>query len=333
MLNTKAKVLFAVLLLLGAGAATAIVAYSGVDDVVALLGSAGAGLLVVVPWALLPMVFAAASWRLLFAPDRPPPPFRLLVATWLGLAVNWLLPVAQIGGQVVKARWVIQRGSPRLAATASVVVDQTLLAASQILFALVGLAAMMAVVGETQATLRMMAGSLVFAVLIIVFYRLQRTGLFAVFSRAARRIVPTLHRSGWDDAAASLDDRLLALYRDRRRILASLGLRCCFRVLMTGEVWLVMMMLGHPVSLAEALVIESLTQLARAAAFLIPGALGAQEGALVLVSGALGVGPDVAVALAAAKRLREVCVGIPGLIVWQVGESGALHRMLRRVGS
>lgn len=325
----RTKALAALLLIVGAAVATAIVVHSGAGDVLALLRAAGAGLLVVVIWAPVPIAFAAASWRLLIVPD-PPPPLRLMVATWIGLAVNWLLPVAQIGGEVVKARWVMQRGCPGSAAGASVVIDQTFQALTQVLFALVGLVLMTAIIGRTQITWPIAVGSLALAVLIVLFYRLQRTGLFALFSRGVRRIVPAFHGSGWDDAATAIDDRIRGLYRNRPRMAASLALRMGFRMLMAGEVWLAMMVLGHPISLADALVIESLTQMARGAAFAIPGALGAQEGAVVLVSGALGIGPDVAVALAAAKRLREVCVGVPGLVAWQIGESGAVRRLLRR---
>ncbi len=325
----RTRAVAALLLIVGAAVATAIVIHSGVGDVLALLRNAGSGLLVVVLWAPVPIAFAAASWRLLFAPE-PPPPFRLLIATWIGLAVNWLLPVAQIGGEVVKARWVAQRGCPGSSAGASVVIDQTFQALTQVLFALAGLVLMTVIIGQTQVTLPIAVGSLVFAVLIVLFYRLQRTGLFALFSRGVQRIAPTFHGAGWDDAATAIDDRIRGLYRDRLRMAASLALRMGFRVLMAGEVWLAMMVLGHPVSIAEALVIESLTQMARGAAFAIPGALGAQEGALVLVSSALGIGPEVAVALAAAKRLREVCVGVPGLLAWQIGESGAVRRLLRR---
>ena len=45
------------------------------------------------------------------------------------------------------------------------------------------------------------------------------------------------------------------------------------------EVWVMLSFLGLPAGYPEALVIESLTQAIRGAAFAIPGALGAQEGA------------------------------------------------------
>ena len=88
-------------------------------------------------------------------------------------------------------------------------------------------------------------------------------------------------------------------------------------VLGAGETWLALGFLGHPVDLRTALVIESLGEAIRTVAFPIPAALGVQEGGLVLLGGLLSLTPDVSVALSLAKRVRELGLGIPGLVVWQ----------------
>ncbi len=65
--------------------------------------------------------------------------------------------------------------------------------------------------------------------------------------------------------------------------------------------------MGHPVSLGEAVVIESLLHAIRGAAFAIPGALGAQEGGLVLLCAAFGIpagAGDCVVARQACRRSR-----------------------------
>ncbi len=66
---------------------------------------------------------------------------------------------------------------------------------------------------------------------------------------------------------------------------------------------------------------------ARSAGFAVPGALGVQEGGLIVVCGLFGIHPDMAIALSMLKRLRELVIGIPGLIAWQLSEGRrALHR-------
>jgi hypothetical protein len=49
----------------------------------------------------------------------------------------------------------------------------------------------------------------------------------------------------------------------------------------------------------------------------VPGALGIQEAALVMVCGFVGLSPETAMLIAIVKRLRDVALGIPGLVMWQ----------------
>jgi hypothetical protein len=72
--------------------------------------------------------------------------------------------------------------------------------------------------------------------------------------------------------------------------------------------------------LSEALILESLGQAIRAAAFAIPGALGVQESGFIVLGGVLGVPPAPSLALSLVKRARELALGLPGLIAWQITE-------------
>ena len=119
-----------------------------------------------------------------------------------------------------------------------------------------------------------------------------------------------------------MDRALGALYQRRGRLLGALGWRIMFRIVWTLETWWVLNALGYPVSLAEAIILESLTQLVRAASFMIPGAIGAQDGSVVLLALALGVPAEAGAGLALAKRVRELLFGLPALLAWQWEETG-----------
>ena len=56
---------------------------------------------------------------------------------------------------------------------------------------------------------------------------------------------------------------------------------------------------------------------ARSAGFFVPGALGIQELGLVIVGGLVGLHADTAMLIAVVKRLRDVAIGVPGLVIWQ----------------
>ena len=64
-------------------------------------------------------------------------------------------------------------------------------------------------------------------------------------------------------------------------------------------------LLGHRLSLADGLIIESMAQALRNAGFMLPGALGVQEGALIGAAALVGVPPAQALTVALVRRTRE----------------------------
>lgn len=71
----------------------------------------------------------------------------------------------------------------------------------------------------------------------------------------------------------------------------------------------------------DCVILQSLGQAVRAAAFLVPGALGIQEGGFMVLGMALGLDAEIGLALSLAKHLRELLVGLPGLVAWHVSET------------
>jgi uncharacterized membrane protein YbhN (UPF0104 family) len=88
--------------------------------------------------------------------------------------------------------------------------------------------------------------------------------------------------------------------------------------------------MGHPITVGEALVIESLVHIVRVAAFVLPSALGAQEAGLIVLCGVFGIPPDEAFALSLIKRGADLVVGVPGLVALQVLESKRLKAKFLR---
>jgi len=78
--------------------------------------------------------------------------------------------------------------------------------------------------------------------------------------------------------------------------------------------------MGAPVSILEALAIESLTQALKSAAFVLPSGLGVQEGGFVLLGSLLGLQPDEALAVSIAKRIPDLVLGLPSLAAWHAIE-------------
>ena len=95
---------------------------------------------------------------------------------WMGRAVNNLLPVATIGGEIAKARLITLWGIPGIDAAASVMVDKVMQAASVALWGLVGVGCLMASNRDSDLALYAFLGFAFLAVCAIGFFRIQKAG-------------------------------------------------------------------------------------------------------------------------------------------------------------
>lgn len=320
------KTYMGVSLLAGIAIAVLLIAWRGVIEISAILATGGWSLSWLGAYYLLPIFLATCSWWWLFSFSSAPGFLPLARATWVGLSVNWLLPVAQVGGEIVKARLIIQKGTPIYVAGASVVVDKTVQAGTQLFYCLFGLVALSIAAGGHDFFLPTVAVVALFAVGIFGFYQVQRAGMFGFLAKMAHRLREGLDRNALSDGAGELDRSIDDTYRRVGRLTTAIAWRIGFRVAMAGEIWLALLLLEHPISFLEAIIFESLGHSIRSAAFAVPGGLGVQEGGFMLVGVALGISPDVSLALSLARRFRELLVGLPGLLVWHLQEGRSLIR-------
>jgi putative membrane protein len=313
---------------LGVGLAlfTVLIACQGAREVGGALAAAGPGLLLVAAFHVVPMFANAIGWRSLLEPGRRPGMAAMLRARWMGESINTLLPVLQVGGNVAKAQIVAARGVPVPQAGASVVVDVMMMVSTQVVFTLLGAALLVAVVGGQQVVGGALVGAGVMALLVGGFYAAQSRGMFGFLARRIGGMFGADRAGGLAANAAALDGAIRALYGRPRAIATGAAWHLGSWVVGAGEVWLALYFLGHPVGFERALLLESLGQAVRTAAFVVPGALGVQEGGYLVLGTVLGLTPETSLALSLAKRVREVALGVPGLIAWQAEAATALFR-------
>jgi putative membrane protein len=277
--------------------------------IMATLAHAGWGLLLVALFHVLPLVLDAIAICVLFEQGSSRNPYRdSLLARWVGESANSLMPAGQIGGPVLMARHLAQRGMRTETAAAAITVSTTLQTFAQITFALMGVI----LLGALRTSV--LIASAFLAVQVGGFYLIQRRGLFSKLMRAVRRFSGKRDWSRWVTQAQAIDVAVERTYRRNAAVTMSFLLSLVGWVVGTGEVYLIALFLGWPVSWREALLLESLGQAIRGAGFAIPGALGVQEGGYLLLGPLAGLPPDAALALSLAKRTRELLLGLPGLL-------------------
>jgi putative membrane protein len=286
--------------------------------IAATLAHAGWGLLLVALFHLLPLALDAIAICVLFDQGSSRSPIRdSLLARWVGESANSLMPAGQIGGPVLMARHLAQRGMRMEGAAASITVSTTLQTFAQIVFAMIGvvlLGAQTSHLSPFELRTSALIASAFLAVQVGGFYLVQRRGLFSKLMRAVRRFSGKRDWSQWVTQAQAIDLAVEGTYRRNGAVTASFLLSLIGWIVGTAEVYLIALFLGTPVSWRDALLLESLGQAIRGAGFAIPGALGVQEGGYLLLGPLAGLAPDAALALSLAKRARELLLGLPGLL-------------------
>ena len=303
----------------GLALAVALFLREGLGPIAATIRAAGFGLLLVAVVHAVPLLMNARGWQALMLGDTPSGFATVALATWIRESVNGLLPVARIGGEVAAYRLLVGRGVDPVAASASLVVDMVLSMLSQAAFALLGVALAIHLGLGTSLSWQLGSGVVVLLVLGALSWWSYRSNAFVRLVGLVNRVVANRWRS-MAGLATRLDARLRVVHTHRRALLASFAWQVAAWLAGASEIWLALHLLGHAPSIERALLVEAFIQSVSSVAFIVPGAVGVQEGAFLLIGAALGFDGPTSLALAAVRRLRDVVVFLPGLVVWYGSE-------------
>jgi putative membrane protein len=305
--------------------AVAIIAFEGFGAVTEAFAAVGLyGLAAVTVLRAIELSGAGLGWWLVFPQGSRHHPLHLCI--WVRLireAINTLLPVAQVGGEIVGARVMTLFGIAAGVSGATVLVDLLIQVVSLFFFVIVGVG-ILATYGADDALVgSMMAGISIMGVVLAGFFTAQRFGGARLVDRA---LMAAANRTGWSALAnlATLHDNLVRIYGDVPRIALAMLVHLAFWFVGAIEVLVALNLMGYPVSFLDAVVIESLGQAVRAAGFLIPGALGVQEAGFIAVCAVFGIPAPAALALSLVKRVPELVLGPPFLLAWHRHETRAL---------
>jgi putative membrane protein len=297
---------------------TVLTVYYGFGPVMAAVASSR--------WATALVVAARAAalagagigwWALMPARQRGPSAFVLL--RFVREAINSFFPLAVIGGDVIGARLLGRFGVMTNLAVASVLVDIFIQVVCLICFVLAGLGIVLGLAGQQEVST---------TALVLVSIAVPAVGgFFLVLNFGAldplvRWLVAFGERRQWSAFAHVVDvgARLQQIWRNHRGIAESFVIHLAAVFFGASEVWVALAFMGHPVNIMEAVAIESLGQGSRAAAFVLPGGLGVQDGALIAVCAIFGVPAEVGLAMALIKRVPDLVLGAPALLGWQALE-------------
>jgi len=309
---------------IGGGAAiVALIFWTGAGSVRLAIETAGWAVGVVLLIRGAAVAASGLGWFALFPSAVRPTALTCVLIRFLREGANSLLPMTQVGGEVIGARALTLRGLPASLSAASIIVDVLLQAVTQLLFAVVGVVtlAKMDRASDIRGVVTLIIA--VGAPALLGFYFVQRPEGQRALKMLATRVVGERQWLPFG-AIDALYSRLASIYANRLGICVAGSIHMTVWFFGVFEVWLLMCAMGFQAKFSWAVVIESLLQAIRGAAFAMPAALGAQEGGLIALCALFGVPASAAIAMSLIKRVPDVVWGAPSLLGWQMLEGSML---------
>jgi putative membrane protein len=315
--------------LLGVAFGTWLVLHFGLEQVTQAFFSAGwEGMLAVSAVYFASVAICGVAWQMLLVEWRRGMTLAFFWARWLRDSTNNLVGLVPAMGEVAAGRELTLHGLPAGVAAATTVVDLTLELVSQLVFTLVGVAILLLQHPAADTGWRVALGVAVFACGLGGFFVAQHKGLFSFIETLPDRVGWT---AAWGTSAnVGIHAGIKEIYRHGGRVAANFVLHLAAWIVGAAEAWVALWFMGHPISFAEALVIESVVHALRGAAFLVPFGAGVQEGGFLLTGALFGLSPQLALGLSLLRRAREILCGVPCLIGWQLIEPWRLWKSSRR---
>jgi putative membrane protein len=306
------------LMVVGVAGIGALFVRFGVSAIAAAFETAGPGIVLYVLIHFVPLFFDTLGWRAVLRTEGQLGFGELYLMRWAGEAVNNLLPLIGIAGELFRATLATNRGVPAPRSFAAIAADLTMGIGADVLVAAASFFVLLGRSVHSEAIDRIAIGLAILVALVAILFAVQRGGLLGAVLRHGRRLVKSARWSRALGSGEALDRETRTLYRDNR----ALSICALFRliaVLLGGfETFVALRLAGWPVQIGQAMIVHGLVTVIRAGAFFMPAGLGVQEWSYVAIGALAGIPPDVAGALAIMRRLRDVAIGVPSLIAISV---------------
>lgn len=305
--------------LAGLGLGAYLVIDHGWSDVLRALQAVGwSGLVAITLYHIaLPAAICGLAWWYLLRPVVNEKAFLFVWLRWIRDGTDGIVPILPVSGELIATRILKLRGTA--IAGAGIIVDLTAELLGQLLFAILGFALLILNHPGSRYRAWIALGIGIMAVQFGGFLITQRKGLFRLIDRPLDWIKKRGRRVE-SPADRTLHDQIIQIHSHPRAFLGAVLLHFVAWVSGAVEAWIALRLMGHPLTFADVLVMESLVSAIRSITFFVPLDAGIQEGSYVLVGSLLGLPTGFALAISLVKRARDVIKGLPSLLLWQVIE-------------
>jgi putative membrane protein len=276
----------------------------------------GGFLLIVAAGLLAELVLSLGIWPLL---PRPMPLWVIAASRQLRDSSADVLPITQLGGVALAARAFVLAGMGVSEAAAAVIADLTAETFAQGLYVLLGVAASLSLLQESQILspyIGAMLGGALFLSFGAIGFALFQLGGSHWANRMSERLFPAQKGS-----LKIFRDTIHAIYRRRARMALSILLQLAGWIASGLWLWATLHAMGLPTGLWTAIALQALLEGLRSATVFIPASVGIQEAGYAVLAPVFGLTPEIGIAVSLLRRARDLVVAVPVLLAWQAIEA------------
>jgi putative membrane protein len=311
---------------------TLLVAWFGFGRVMTGIGRVGLeDFALIVGWQLLLFVVLGLAWDAIVPSREARRPWVFVWGRMVRDASANCLPFSQVGGFVFGARAAMLHGVSWSLATASTVVDVTAEFLAQLAFTAIGLGILLARAPHSSLAVPVEVGLGLAVMAGVAFIWLQQ-GAAPLFARLGRRIASRWFANA-QDRVDVLQAEVALIYGHTTRLAVGFGVHLLGWIGTGVAGWITYRSLGVPIEFDDALAVEALLSAAAAIAFLVPVNAGVQEAGYAGLGAIFGVPPELSLGVSLVRRARDVVVGVPILLIWQLFEARRLREGRRIVAA
>jgi putative membrane protein len=289
---------------------------------VARAGIGGLGLLC--GYALVMLGVLAVAWRCLVPRSYCASLRVFFLARLVRDSISDITPFSAMAGMLAAARLATLAGMESGFALASVAADATTEAMAQVAFLLLGISLGASHLQHYSGAIPLAAASIIVLVLSVLciagMVLLQRKGAGWV-DKIVGRNFPKIQRG------ITLHQSFRELYSSQSRLAGAALLHLLGWISAGGGTFVAFRLAGGQIGILDALALESLLAALRSLAVFVPAGIGVQEAGYAMLAPVFGLPAELGFAVSLLRRAREIVLGVPALVYWQVVE-GRIVAML-----
>jgi putative membrane protein len=322
----KLSITFAVI---GLMFGTLLVAWYGFGPIgTAILSVGGEGFALFAAWQLITMAGLGICWRVV----APLAGTRLIAPFVWGRIVRdsagSCLPFSVVGGFVLGMRAATMHGVSWSVATLSMVVDLTAEFVAEIIFGIAGLLVLLAGSADPSLTRPILIAAALALVGAAAILHVQKRSV-PFFVRFGRRILGGSFIGGGEQGEVACEHELAEMYGHTGRMALGIATHLVGWLCKGTGNWIAFRLLGSTLDITAALAIEALLHIILIPAFVVPGYAGVQEAGYAAIGALFGIPPEISLSVSLLRRARDIAIGIPVLLVWQLLEMRHLRTYSR----